>query len=461
MSGKRRQQPKQAELTTIRPTPMQAKFLSTVADIAIYGGSAGGGKSHSLLMEPLRHLVGAHANANFGCVIFRRNATQVRNEGGLWHESQKMYGPLGALPREMSLDWVFPCGGRISFRHLEYEKTVYEHQGSQIPLIGFDELTHFTESQFFYMLSRNRSTCGVPAYIRATTNPEADSWVRRFLDWWIGEDGLPIAERAGVLRWFVRVDGTLIWGTKEELNEKHPALVPKSVTFIPAKLTDNQILMKMDPGYLSNLMAQDRVERERLLNGNWNIRPSAGAYFQKSWIKVSEVLNTGYTQVVRAWDRAATVPSETNRDPDWTVGVKLAKLGTGPWAVLDVTRFRGTPLDVERSICNTAAQDGADVPIILSEDPGSSGKADIANLVMKLAGFNVHTVRPSKDKQTRARPVSAQAEAGNIVLIKAKWNDQFLSELENFPEGAHDDCVDALADAFNSLSDALSLADVL
>jgi hypothetical protein len=75
---------------------------------------------------------------------------------------------------------------------------VYDWQGAQIPLICFDELTHFRAHQFFYMVSRNRSTCGVRPYIRATCNPDADSWVANFLAWWIDpETGFPIPERAG------------------------------------------------------------------------------------------------------------------------------------------------------------------------------------------------------------------------------------------------------------------------
>jgi hypothetical protein len=80
---------------------------------------------------------------------------------------------------------------------------VHAWKGAQITLICFDELTHFSAHQFFYMVSRNRSTCGVRPYIRATCNPDADSWVADFLSWWIDpESGHPIRERAGVLRYF-------------------------------------------------------------------------------------------------------------------------------------------------------------------------------------------------------------------------------------------------------------------
>ncbi len=99
-----------------------------------------------------------------------------------------------AAPRTLGArEWRWPRAGKIKFSHLQFETTVYDWQGAQIALICFDELTHFTAHQFFYMVSRNRSTCGVKPYIRATCNPDADSWVADFLAWWIDrETGLPI-----------------------------------------------------------------------------------------------------------------------------------------------------------------------------------------------------------------------------------------------------------------------------
>ena len=163
-----------AEALAIRPQagPQEA-FLASSADIVIYGGAAGGGKSWGLLLEPLRHVTN---NAGFAAVFFRRNTTQIRNPGGLWDESRTLYPLCGGRPAKAVLEWRWPFGGLVKMAHLEHENTVYDWQGAQIPLICFDELTHFSKGQFFYMLSRNRSTCGVRPYIRATTNPDADSW---------------------------------------------------------------------------------------------------------------------------------------------------------------------------------------------------------------------------------------------------------------------------------------------
>lgn len=437
-------------------------FLSTEADVAVYGGAAGGGKSYGLLLEPLRHW----NNPQFGGVIFRRSTVQVRNEGGLWDESYAMYKQLGAHPRQQFLQWEFPKGGSLKFAHLELDKTVYDWQGSQIPFIGFDELTHFSEGQFWYMFSRNRSTSGIPGYVRATCNPDKASWVRKLIDWYIGTDGIPITERSGVIRWFIRRDDQLIWGdTREELVGRYSSeteqVIPKSFTFISAKLQDNKILMEKDPSYLANLMSQPRVDRLRLLGGNWDVMPTAGMFFQRDWFKVIDAIPAGWIKQIRYWDRAATKPNDANKDPDWTRGVKLYKYPNGTWVVADLRSGQVRPLAVETLVSNTASYDGYDCEIGIEQDPGSAGVNDVDNYVRLLAGFIVKINKPTKDKITRAKAVSAQSEFGNVSVLRGTWNEDFFTELENFPEGSHDDIVDALSGGFNELCGNSSILDVL
>ncbi|HEX4739199.1 MAG TPA: terminase family protein [Allosphingosinicella sp.] len=249
--------PLEIEGRIIAPQPgPQTAFLGSPADIAIYGGAAGGGKSWALLLEPLRHV----HRPDFGAVFFRRTGVQIRNEGGLWDESAKLYPHLGARPREQALEWRFPGGASVSFGHLEHERSVFDWQGSQIPLIGFDELTHFSAQTFFYMLSRNRSMCGIRPYVRATCNPDADSWVAKLIEWWIDpETGLPIAERSGVLRWFVRAGESLVWADRPKDLAGHrdtgtgEAIPPKSLTFIGAGLDDNAASVGSRPSCLAPL----------------------------------------------------------------------------------------------------------------------------------------------------------------------------------------------------------------
>lgn len=270
-------------MTTTRPQEgFQTKFLSSKADI-VFGGSGGGvGKSYALLIEPLRHIID---KKGFGAVIFRRTTPQITNEGGLWDTSVNLYNGI-AKQRESSREWIFENGNKLKFSHLEYEKDAYSWQGSQIPFIGFDELTHFTKKQFFYLLSRNRSVCGIKPYVRATLNPDPDSWVADFIEWYIDQDsGYPIKENVGKLRYFMFNSGEVCWGnSKQEVYEKQKHTIDtliesnegsimedyiKSFTFITGSIYENKELMKANPEYLANLLAQSEEEQLRLLYGNW------------------------------------------------------------------------------------------------------------------------------------------------------------------------------------------------
>lgn len=441
----------------IRPQPgPQEAFLATPADIAIYGGGAGSGKSWSLLVEPLRHI----HRPGFGAVIFRRTSKQITNEGSLWDESQTLYPLIGGFPRASRMEWAFSSGNSVTFAHLEHEKNKLDWHGAQIPLIGWDELQTFTEGQFWYLLSRNRSTCGIRPYVRATCNPDADhflvngpgGWGTGLISWWIDEDGYAIPERSGVIRWFIRRDNLLEWGdTAQELLAKYPNdpdCVPKSLTFIGASLDDNKILQRLDPGYRANLLALPLVEQERLLGGNWKIRNAAGEVFKIDRFGVIDSEPEGY-KWCRAWDLAATCGDHS----DYTAGVKVGKGPTGRWCIADVARGRWDTSVRDDKITRTADLDGRRCRIHLPGDPGAAGTSQVVYLVRALAGHSVTWDKVTGKKERRAGPFSSQVNAGNVDIVRAPWNGPFLHELDRFPEkGFHDDQVDAAADGFNELS---------
>jgi predicted phage terminase large subunit-like protein len=426
-------------LNKLQPQPgPQTTFLSTSADIAIYGGSAGGGKSYALLLEPLRHL----ENERFRGVIFRKTMPQIRNEGGLWEESVKLYSLVQGEPLESKLKWNFESGMSMRFSYLEYDKDCKQWQGAQVPFFGFDEVTHFTEYQFTYMMSRLRSDSGVPGYIRATCNPEADTWVRRWIDWWIGPDGLPILSRSGKLRWFYRRGEEMNWATsRSELIEKFKGVKDiekkvKSFTFIPAKLSDNQILMEMDPGYEANLEAQSRVERERLLEGNWDVRAQDGKYFDRGSVtEVDSFEPSRLRRVVRYWDRAATEPNEVNPNPDWTVGLKMGIDTEGRIILLGMERFRKGPFETRERILATREKDGKKVHQLIEQDPGAAGKTEAYSLRRAIAagGYVCKNKPVTKDKLTRFMPFSAAAETpGEVVAVRNAFSQNTEMSLETF-----------------------------
>lgn len=443
----------------VRPQPgPQEAFLSSPADIVFYGGAAGGGKTYGLLIEPLRH----KNNKDFGAVIFRRTYSQITNEGGLWDVAGDLYPSIGGRSNSSDMYWQFPSGMAVNFGHMQHEKDRFSYQGSQIPLICWDELTQFTRKQFFYLLSRNRSVSGVPGYQRATMNPvppddKVGGWVYRdFVAWYIGADGFPIPERSGVIRYFVVVNDTVQWAdTAAELKERFPEVCsdkipPTSFTFIPASVHDNQALLEKDPGYLSKLNALPYVERMQLLGGNWHVRPTAGSVFQRAWFPIVDAMPPA-VRTVRMWDRAATEKT-ANNDPDATAGIKVSHCKDGYWYVEHAHTMHGRAAAVEDAITNLAEQDGQKCEIGLFQDPGAAGKGEADYMVKKLAGYTVHVEKISIDKLTAAKPVSAQAERGNIRLLRGPWNDAFLRVLESFPDGGHDDEVDGLSGAFNILS---------
>lgn len=448
-----------ASAEAIRPNSApQERFLSSSADIAVYGGAAGAGKTFALLLECIRHT----GNSDFGAVVFRRTYPQITNEGGLWDESEKWYPMLGADPKQGDLKWDFPSGARVRFAHLQYEKDKLSWKGAQIPLICFDQLEDFSESQFFYLLSRNRSTCGIAPYVRGTCNPDPDSFLATFLAWWIDQEtGYPIPERSGAVRWFVRVNEVLHWAdSAAELEERFPASRPLSVTFVPGKLEDNTHLEQSNPEYRAFLMSLPLVERERLLGGNWKIRPAAGRVFPRS--AFGDPLDDGDLphkrkgmELIRAWDKAATGEDEGG-DPDWTVGVLLGRRSDGAfdgdYVVLDVQRFRLAPGPRDNRIREVAKTDGTDVRIMGEQEPGAAGKSDAKAFERLLEGFNVHTEPSSGSKEVRANPAASAVQNGHVKILRGPWNESFLEELNRFPTGGHDDQVDAFSMAYNRLA---------
>jgi predicted phage terminase large subunit-like protein len=439
----------------------QTQFMATPANVCIYGGAAGGGKSYGLLLSPLRY----KNVPGFGCTIFRRNFNQIFSQGGLWDESMQIYrGIRGADPKIARGQWWFRdkdgnIVSKVTFAHIERDEDVHKWQGAQICEIGFDELTHFSEKTFFYMLSRNRSTCGVTPFVRATCNPDADSWVAKFIEWWIDKDtGYPIQERSGKIRWFIRRNETLYWAnTRQELWEQFDLQTeeerqePRSVTFIASKLQDNKELLRVNPGYLANLKALSVIERERLLNGNWKIKAAAGLFFKRT--QLGDILDKVPNDVirwVRCWDLAATEKTEDG-DPAYTSGVLIGKRKNGRYVIADVINRQMSASDVRKTIKLTAQADRAAykrVRIRLPKDPGQAGKEQAESYIKYLAGFDVKTVAETGSKEARAEPMAAQWQAGNFDLVAGPWNEEYLLQLENFPDGKFKDMVDASANGF-------------
>ncbi|MFS8052091.1 MULTISPECIES: phage terminase large subunit [Rhizobium] len=199
------------------------------------------------------------------------------------------------------------------------------------------------------------------------------------------------------------------------------------------------------------------VERDKVPLGSYAVagqfqqRPSprSGGLFQRGDFEIVDAVPAGAKRC-RAWDFAAS-KERPGRQPDWTVGLRMAQ-ANGIFYVETVTRGRWSPAEVERNLKNMATQDGPAVMIRMPQDPGAAGKADAETKIKLLAGFPIKVMSITGDKATRAKPASAQAEAGNVKLLRGDWNEAFLDEVCAFPNAQFDDQVDALADALNELA---------
>ena len=443
-----------------QPGP-QTMFMTSPADIVIYGGAAGGGKTYALLLEALRH----KDVPGFGAVIFRKNYNQITAEGGLWDASLKIFNQVpDASPKKTpKLHWNFTNGGKLTFAHIDRDEDVHSYQGTEIAYIGFDELTHFSRYQFFYMLSRNRTTCGVRPYIRATCNPDVDSWVASFISWWIDQDtGYPIPDRSGKLRYMINLNDVIHWAdSPDELAERFDINPEecKSVTFIASRLEDNKFLMESDPGYMANLKAMTEVEMERLLYGNWKIKPSAGTFFQRTQVgEMLEVIPDDLEAVCRGWDLAATSKDE-NEEAAYTAGVLMGRRKNGRFVILDVINQQLRAGDVRKLVLQTAQMDHGKYAWVrqrLPQDPGQAGKDQARSYLSMLAGFDVKIVIESGDKATRAEPMAAQWQHGMFDVVIGEWNDIYFNQLESFPDSKWKDMVDASSSAFSELTLGMS-----
>ena len=220
---------------------------------------------------------------------------------------------------------------------------------------------------------------------------------------------------------------------------------------MPARLVDNPSLDAVE--YEKALAELDDVTREQLLYGDWDVRPDGDVFKPgcfSTFIEPAD-FNAGAHRLVRRWDLAATKPRK-GRDPDYTVGVLMGRSREGGIVVADVKRFRDRPEVVESVVAATYAQDGHNVAVRLEEEPGSSGKGLTSYYGRKIVfGANFAGVRTTGDKVASARPFASAANRGMVSPRASSVEHAFIAECEAFPEGVHDDQVDAAGHAYTDI----------
>ncbi|MBQ5777388.1 MAG: phage terminase large subunit [Oscillospiraceae bacterium] len=244
----------------IEITKRQKKFITATQGEVLFGGAAGGGKSYGQIVDALLFALRYPKSKQ---LILRRTLPEL--EKSLVRCALELYPKSLFTYKAARHEGVFKNGSVIDFGYCDSENDVYRYQSAEYDVIRFDELTHFTEQMYVYLLSRVRGTNGYPKQIKSSTNPGGigHSWVKaRFID--IGRE-----------------------------DEEHLGRI-----FIPSKVTDNSFLMKADPGYIERLKKLSKKDREALLNGNWDIFD--GQYFTE-WRRDVHVITP--FEIPRDWRR--------------------------------------------------------------------------------------------------------------------------------------------------------------
>lgn len=455
-------------------------------DVVVTGNS---GKSYILQLLPLLLV----DDPNTKCVMFRRTIPQITGQGGIWDTAKGIYNQLPKLQRpkirENKLDVTFPNGSTVKYQHMERESDKLNIQGLQFTMIGVDEATQFEWSQLEYMMSRLRSESRHFSRMIMSCNPDPDHELCKLIKWYLDDEGYPIPERDGVVRYFIREDGEFLWGdSREELGEKFNIPPDKweakilSFTFVSAKIYDNPPMCVNNPSYVAFLEGLNPVDKAQLLHGCWYARPKGANYFERDWLKNKDRIPF-QASACRAYDLAATERSQVNKTPDATASIKMYKDREGYFYIVgDYHKdFKDEVLDVEGRMLKRvgdrdnvmllqAKHDGDDVPIVLPVDPAAAGKQVYNEMAKK---FGSHGYRVKKDpvagnkaKLTRFLPFADAAENGLVFIVKPTFDsttyDFIMKELESFngersTTNRKDDFVDCIATAYNYLCTERSL----
>lgn len=409
------------------PTDKQRAFLALNCREAFFGGSAGPGKSSAILMAALQFV----DVPKYAAIIIRNTYADLSLPGGLIPKAEEWLTETDAVWKEAKKTWYFPSGATLTFGYLDTAKDIKRYYGPEFQFVGFDEVTFIRESDYRLLFSRTRR----PKHDAKLEPSEIDG---------LTLDQVPIRTRSASNPGGPGHE----WVYRRLVSSKTRV---KGTAFIPARLEDNPYLDAEE--YRLSLENLDPIQRARLLNGDWEIRPP-GAMFRREKFRIIERFDRNEkTLRVRYWDAAATEPNSSNPDPDYTAGVLIA-YEDKRFRLEDVRRFRLNPAERDKRIAQTASEDGKKVKVRFEKEGGASGKAQIQYWAEMLPGFDVKGIAPGTDKETRAGPFASAVGNGLVDIAFGSWVGPFLDELEAFPnDSLHDDQVDAATGAHYCISD--------
>ena len=407
-----------------------------------YGGAVGGGKSDALLMAALQYVDIPGYNA----LLIRDTYTNLVKPEGLLTRAHEWLHNSDANWKADQKQYLFPSGATISFSYLDGPQDHFNHMGAAYQFVGIDEIVSIRENQATFLFSRMRSRDAesykkdlavltdfnenqieyyytqykqIPLRFRAASNP-------------------PLAEQIARGEWVKKR-----YVTKDTREDR---------IFIPAGLPDNPHLNKDE--YIRSLNRLDPITRKQLLEGDWTIKVK-GRMFDRSWFHIVDQAPANARRV-RFWDPAHTEPAtkknaQGTTDPDWFAGCKASVTEQGLVYFENIRKWRKTPLASKEAVLQQAKIDGRSVAITIEREP-AAGVNLIDDYIRLLAGYIVKGyTSPKGYKNDQAMALASYAEAGNVYIVNGPWVEDFLDELEVYPDGLHDDQLRSAVGAFNEL----------
>ena len=424
------------------PTPKQAAFLWLACLDAFYGGAAGGGKSDALLMAALQYVDIPGYNA----LLLRDTYANLVKPEGLLDRANEWLTPTDAQWSGENKSWVFPSGASVSFGYLDGPRDHFNYQGAEYQFVGIDEAVNCREHQSIYLFSRMRKK-NPESYAEDLKNLHVEFSEKQIKEYYDLYKNIPLRFRCASNPPRLEQMDRGAWVKNRYVDEETRG----NRVFIPAKIRDNPHLNEDE--YRKSLKELDIITRKQLEDGDWDIQVT-GRLFDRSWFKIIQAIPNMHDieGTVRYWDLAAT-EEDPNKDPAWTVGLRMNKSIDGYYYIDSVIRGRWSPRKVQTIVRQTADMDGKNVLIAMEQEPGSAGVNNIDTYRNKvLAEFSFDGIKKTGSKIDEARPLSSHSEAGNIVLVSGIWNKDFLDEIELFPDGKFKDQVDAASGAFAFLA---------
>lgn len=406
----------------IIPTPKQTAFLLLDDDReAFYGGAAGPGKTSALLAAALQFV----DVPGYSALLLRRNYKQLALPGSLIPKSHEWLDRTDAVYHEGQKRWTFPSGATLTFGFVGQQRDdVRKYETAEFQFIGIDELTAWDESDYRFLFSRLRRIRDfpVPIRMRSASNPggRGHMWV------------------------------------KKRLVDKQTRLA--RAVYIKALLDDNPHLDRDE--YVATLQELHPTHWRRILHGDWDAADPGEMFQPRLWLTDDDFLDAVPADAVarvRYWDLAASEPSDTNPDPDWTAGARVSRRRSGVYCVEHVLRFRQTPGRTESLVASTARSDGPRCVQWIEQVPGA-GKALVDHYRRNVCPDEI-TMRGNPVRGTkgmRARPLAAAMEKHRVQFVRGPWLEPLFDEMEAFSEdpqhsGAHDDQIDGCSGAFDKV----------